>query len=330
MLTPNQLSKALDVLIDVRRPGMIWGMPGIGKSDIVRSVAAKRGINLVDKRLAQSDPTELKGYPVPDLKAGTMRFLRDELLPTKGEGILFLDELPQAPLMVQAAAYQLVLDRKLGTYELPEGWIVLAAGNRAKDRSISNQMPAALANRFVHLDVRADPDDWQVWAAGPGKINAMVRGYLRFRPSNLCVNEVPLADRSFPTPRSWEFASRIIEQKDVPQETTLALLSGTLGEGLAAEITGYIRDHSSVVNIDQIMMAPTKAPVPEGAGALYAVCAALQDYTTLGNIDRVMEYVERLPKEFQSVYMSSIMVDNDLADCQAVTNWIINNRNFVR
>lgn len=309
---------------------MIWGMPGIGKSDVVRQIAKKRGIGLIDKRLAQSDPTELKGFPVPDLKGGTMRFLRDEMLPTEGEGILFLDELPQAPLAVQAAAYQLILDRKLNTYTLPPGWTILAAGNRAKDRSISNQMPAALANRFVHLEVRADPDDWQLWAAGPGKIHPLVRGYLRFRPGNLCVEAIEPGARSFHTPRSWEFASRIIDQKLDNPDVNLALLSGTLGEGVAAEILGYIRDHSSVVNIDQIMMNPGKAPVPETPGALYAVCAALQDYTSLGNIDRVMEYIERLPREFQSVYMSSIMADNDLADCNATTQWIVKNRAFVR
>ena len=331
-VSPKQLKKALDILVAVDRPVMIWGMPGIGKSDIIAQVAAAHDMQLVDKRLAQCDPTELKGFPVPDLKAGTMRFLRDEALPdpkSKTKGILFLDELVQAPGAVQAVAYQLILDRRLGTYELPKGWIVMAAGNRAQDRSISNMMPAALANRFVHLEVTPDVDDWLAWAGGDGKIHPLVRGYIKFRPANLCVDKIEPAARAFPTPRSWAFASKIIE-KTTDHDLLFTLLQGTIGEGIAAEVSGYIKDHSSIINVDQIMMNPGKAKLPETPGATYAVCAALQDYTTPGNIDKVMEYVERLQKEFQSVYVSSIMAKPELEDTNAVTKWIQANRAFLK
>jgi hypothetical protein len=331
-MTPRQLKEALDVLIEHRQPAMIWGMPGIGKSDIIRQVAHDRGMSLVDKRLAQSDPTELKGFPVPDMQTGTMRFLRDEMLPASNRedaGILFLDELTQAPQAVQAVAYQLVLDRKLGSYELPKNWVVIAAGNRMSDRSISNQMPAALANRFIHLDVSADIDDWMSWASKVG-VHPLIRGYLKFRPGNLCVDKIEPAARSFYTPRSWSFVDGIIKKGIADDALMLALLTGAIGEGIAAEVMGYMRDHSSIINVDQIMLNPAKARLPETPGATYAVCAALEDYTTQGNIDRVMEYVVRLEKEFQAVYVSAVSRKPDLEDCQAITQWIIDNRSYLK
>ncbi len=332
-MTPKALKAALNILIDTGRPAMIWGMPGIGKSDIIAQLAREHDMELVDKRLAQCDPTELKGFPVPDLKAKTMTFLRDESLPdpkSKSKGILFLDEITQAPQAVQAVAYQLVLDRKLGTYELPPGWIIMAAGNRVTDRSISNQMPAALANRFIHLDVSSDVDDWLAWAGNEGSVNPLVRGYIKFRPANLCVEKIEPAAKAFPTPRSWAFASKIIDRTANDLSLLHTLLTGTLGEGVAAELVGYIKDNSSIINVDQIMMNPAKAKLPETPGATYAVCAALQDYTTPGNIDKVFEYVERLEAEFQSVYVSSIMAKPDLEDTNAATKWIQKNRAFLK
>lgn len=332
-MTPKSTKAAVNLLIDANRPIMLWGMPGIGKSDVMHQIAEERGMELVDKRLAQCDPTELKGFPVPDLKAGTMRFLRDESLPdpkTKAKGILFLDEIVQAPPAVQAVAYQLVLDRRLGAYELPKGWIVVAAGNRPKDRSISNVMPAALANRFTHIEVESDVDDWLAWASGPGKIHPLVRGYIKFRTGNLCVTEIKPGELAFPTPRSWAAASAVIERTMNDHDMMFSLLKGTIGEGVSAEVAGYVRDHASIINVDQILLRPAEAKLPESAGAKYAVCAALQDHSTSGNIDRVFEYVERLEPEFQAVYVSSIMSNPDLEDTNAVTKWIQKNRAFLK
>ena len=232
----SNVTKCLEQLYGLRMPAFLWGPPGIGKSDVARQLATSLGIDLVDKRLAQCDPTELKGYPVPDVKAGVMRFLRDSGLPTKGKGILFLDELPHAPNAVQAVAFQLALDRRIGDYELPPGWWVLAAGNRTTDRSGAHTINAALANRFTHIDMSVDVEDWIDWAAD-NSISQLTRGYLRYRPGNLVTSEIKPGAREFPTPRTWAMADRLM-QTNLADAEKLALLAGTVGEGVAAEYMG--------------------------------------------------------------------------------------------
>ena len=169
-MKPSQVAAILPKLLQTGRTPFIWGDPGIGKSDILRSVAAGLKIELVDARLSIYDPTDLKGFPVVKGtgKSQAMHFVPPSLLPTKGKGILFLDELPAAPPAVQAAAYQLILDKKLGEYALPPGWAIVAAGNHARNGGVHYSLAPALANRFIHIEMECSQEDWDAWAAQNG------------------------------------------------------------------------------------------------------------------------------------------------------------------
>lgn len=329
-MKPSQVVAAVKHLVTLQRPGFIWGPPGIGKSDAIRQVGRELKLEVIDKRLAQCDPTEIKGYPVPDMTKKIMRFLHDESLPTKGKGILFLDELPHAPQAVQAVAFQLALDRRIGTYELPPGWSVVAAGNRTTDRSGANVVNAALANRFVHIDMEVDPEDWVDWAAKNG-VSDLMRGYIRYRPKNLCIDKIEPGARAFNTPRSVTFADKILSDPNIDDELKVKLVTGTVGEGIAAEMYGYFRSHKSLVNLDRVMIEPENAPLPEGASATYAVISALETRAEVGNVDRLMKYVKRLPKEFQTVFIEAITrKDTELAETRAYVDWIRENRALLK
>lgn len=326
-MKPSNIKTALKfAALDKQRPVFLWGAPGVGKSEVVSQIAKELKITLIDKRLAQSDPTELKGYPWPNQETKTMVFFRDNELPTKGKGILFLDEMNSAPQAVQAAAYQLILDRRIGDYELPKGWIIIAAGNRSGDRSVVHSMPAALANRFVHLDFEPDAEDWVDWAAA-NKISDVIRGYIRYRPNNLFTDKIEPGMRAFPTPRTWVFADQIINSNLAPA-IELELLKGTIGEGCAIELSGFIRDYKLLPSIDRIMLSPETAEVPKKPSVGHAVVAALETRTTPSNMASVFKYIKRLEiAEFQTVFMQSMAKRGDeYCETEVMIQWIRENR----
>ncbi|MGC2744685.1 MAG: MoxR family ATPase, partial [Candidatus Angelobacter sp.] len=173
----SAISSALRTLVAAQQPVFVWGGPGIGKSALIRQLAGSLKKSLRDVRALLLDPVDLRGLPY--FSDGQSKWATPEFLPKDGEGILFLDELNAAPAMVQASCYQLVLDRKLGEYTLPDGWAVIAAGNHDSDRGVTTRMPTPLRNRFVHLDFEVDLQDWSEWAIQSG-IRAEVIAFLRF------------------------------------------------------------------------------------------------------------------------------------------------------
>ena len=175
-MKPSRSAVVMKRLLATRWPVFLWGPPGAGKSSVVRQVAADEGLPVVDIRASLLDPTDLRG--IPAVENGKAIWCPPSFLPTVKDGpggVLFFDELSAAPPLVQASLYQLVLDRRVGEYVLPDGWRIIAAGNRQEDKSIVFRMPAALANRFVHLDFEVDYDDWRTWAVGRG-IHPLVIG----------------------------------------------------------------------------------------------------------------------------------------------------------
>lgn len=327
-MKPSEITLALRHLITVKRPSFLWGPPGVGKSDLVAALAKDMKIELRDVRLSLCDPTDLKGFPVPDKTGKQMSWLPPDFLPTKGKGILFLDELVQAPLAVQAAAFQLILNRKVGDYELPDGWTIVAAGNRTTDRSGAHAMPAALANRFVHIDYEVDVDDWHKWALANG-VSDITRGYLRWRPANLVTNKLETGMRGFPTPRSWCFADQIISQK-LSAHIQHQLLIGTIGEGVATEFAGYVQEESSLPKIDRILVDPEGTPVPVKPSTKYAICAVMESYVTEDNFGRLMKYAKRLEKEFETVFVTSaVKKDDKISETKDFNLWIEANRDVL-
>jgi hypothetical protein len=182
-------------------PVMLWGPPGVGKSQIIAGIAERHGAPLIDLRLSQMEPTDLRG--IPFRKGDNVEWSVPAMLPDASRhgpaGILFLDEINAAPPTVSAAAYQLILDRRLGEYVIPDGWAIFAAGNRQGDRGVTYAMPAPLANRFTHYDVEANLDDWIAWALNHG-IDARILGFLRFRPDLLFNYDAAHNPVAFPSP----------------------------------------------------------------------------------------------------------------------------------
>ena len=318
-MKPTQLASALRLLIRAQQPAFLWGPPGVGKSTVLRSVAASLDLDVCDIRAVLLDPVDLRGLPHinGDNRA---HWCPPEFLPRDGRGILFLDELNAAPALVQAACYQLVLDRKLGEYTLPDGWSVIAAGNRETDRSVTHRMPSALANRFVHLSFDPDVDDWTAWALS-ANIPIETVAFIRFRPALLFAFDPAKHDKSFPTPRSWEFVSRLIAQDPDPS-ILFDLVAGAVGEGAAAEFCGFLKIFRSLPNVDSVLLAPDKATVPKDPATLYAVCGAIARKATDQNFARVIQYADRLPAEFSVLLVRDcIRANAALANTKAFVSW---------
>ncbi|WP_425147492.1 ATP-binding protein [Deinococcus sp.] len=246
-LTPAELSQYLSALITQALPlsTMIWGPPGVGKSSVVAQVAQGHGLDFVDVRLSQLAPTDLRGLPVAqanDHGGGVSRWYPPEFLPTGGRGILFLDEVNMAPPTMQGMAQQLILDRKVGSYELPDGWFVWAAGNRKEDRASVFDMPAPLANRFLHLSVRPDFEAFRSYALSRG-LHEHVLAFLTFRPELL--HRLDSAQPAWPSPRAWEMAARLHRAGlDV---------APAIGEGAGSEFAAFVRLYEQLPDLETVL-----------------------------------------------------------------------------
>ena len=326
-MKPSQVAATLPKLLQTGRTPFIWGDPGIGKSDILRDIAAQLKIELVDMRLSIYDPTDLKGFPVVKGtgKNEAMHFVPPALLPSKGKGILFLDELPAAPPAVQAAAYQLILDKKLGEYTLPAGWSIVAAGNHARNGGVHYSLAPALANRFIHIEMECSQEDWDFWAA-QNSISDITRAFIRFRPGLLHDMEARKTGMAFPTPRSWAFADDIVKQQlGVTEE--LELLKGTVGEGAATEYLAFAKTARELPSASEILLSPDTAPVPTSPAAKHAVTTMLERKAEPKNFKQCMQYVRRLDVEYQTAFMHGVTKHKrELCATKDYIDWCMTNK----
>lgn len=317
--------RALSTLIAARQPVFIWGGPGIGKSAVVRQLAEFLKMPLQDVRALLLDPVDLRGLPFLGAD-GRSKWAAPDFLPQDGSGILFLDELNAAPAMVQASCYQLVLDRKLGEYTLPKGWAIVAAGNRDSDRAVTTRMPTPLRNRFVHLEFEIDLQEWSEWAI-QNAVRAEVVAFLRFRPELLSVFDRDA--NAFPSPRSWEFVSRILDSAP-DQSVEHELFEGAVGTGAATEFSAFLRMFRELPNIDAILLNPLKEPVPENAAAQYAVASALARCASDMNFDRVCTYLDRMPIEFRVLCVRDASLRRPaIRHTASYTKWAIENHHVL-
>ena len=273
---PKSAKKAISKAIQKRRPVFLWGPPGIGKSDIVKQIGEQAGREVVDVRLALWEPTDIKGIPYYNADQGKMVWAPPSELPTDptSTAIIFLDELNSAPPAVQAAAYQLILNRRVGTYELPKGVDVVAAGNREGDRGVTYRMPAPLANRFVHLEAKVDFDDWQEWAVS-NKIHAEVVGYVGFAKQDLYDFDPKGASKAFATPRSWCFVSDLLEDDDTDEGTLTDLISGAIGDGLAIKFMAHRKIAGRLPKAEDILDGKVKDLSIKEVSAMYSLTVSL-------------------------------------------------------
>ena len=341
-MKPSEAKQALIHLTKQQRPAFIWGPPGVGKSDVMHQTADDLEYELRDMRLSTMDPTMMQGFPIPDMEAKVMKWLVAEVLPpmmvkkgakmvpNESKGILFLDEMNSAAPAVQAAGYQLILNRRLGEYILPKNWSVHAAGNRASDRSIVHAMPAALANRFVHIDFNVDVDDWLLWAAQNG-VSEVTRGFIKFRPGLLHSFDPQTNPRAFPSPRSWRFVDDIFRQ-GLPANIERELISGTVGEGAMVEFIQFASVYRDLFTVEEIMLNPDTAPVPDDTNpaAQYAVCTMLDSRADKSNMGRLHTYIARMRTEFQVFFMrSAARINRDVTQTKEFQSWITKNQEIL-
>jgi len=256
-------------------PVMLWGPPGVGKSQIVQQIASSHGANVIDVRLSQMEPSDLRGIPmrVDDFVEWAIPAMLPNAERHGENGILFLDEVTSAPPSVSAAAYQLILDRSLGEYRVPPGWAIFAAGNRQGDRGVTYTMPSPLANRFSHFEVDINLDDWVNWAYKNG-IDDRLIAFLRFRPEKLFEFDPAHNPVAFPTPRSWEFANSALQKFTSQPEILTETLQACVGPATGIELKAYIDNLTNMPDLDDITAGKT-VPVPDEVDLQYAVAAAL-------------------------------------------------------
>jgi len=295
----SNLTRSITALIEQKVPSFLWGAPGIGKSSIIKQIADAKEIGFIDLRLALMDPTDLKGIPFYDKESHTALWAPPAFLPKSGEGILFLDELNSAAPSVQASAYQLILDRKVGEYELPSGWAIVAAGNRESDRGVTYRMPSPLANRFVHFEMEVDVDDWKYWAYKK-EIDARIISYISFKNEHLFTFDAKSDTKSFATPRSWEFVDSILKS-NIDKELLLDSISGAVGREVAVGFLSYIKVMNKLPNIDAIL-STGEGEYSDEVDVLYALTTGLISAFLKNpsdkNLDNLLKYTLELKSEF--------------------------------
>ena len=263
-MTPRQLESFLGALIEAELHAavMIWGPPGVGKSSIVAEVAQGAKMEIVDLRLSQLAPTDLRGLPVAE--DGISHWYPPEFLPREGRGVLFLDEVNMAPPTLQGVAQQLILDRRVGSYVLPPGWFVWAAGNRKEDRAAVFDMPAPLANRFMHLEVHTDLPSWRSWAYDKGVPESVV-AFVSYRPALL--HALDTDSPAWPSPRSWEVAGAL---------TAAGLpVAPAIGETAASEFEAFTATLDRLPDIEAVLKGTDDPPLPSEPSVRYAAVTAL-------------------------------------------------------
>ena len=319
-MRPAQLSIILEREFESTREGhhtpvMMWGPPGVGKSQMVMQVGEKHDVPVIDIRLSQMEPSDLRGIP---FRVGEhVEWAVPAMLPDAQRhgprGILFLDEITSAPPSVSAAAYQLILDRKLGNYEVPPGWAIFAAGNRQGDRGVTYSMPAPLANRFSHFEISVNVDDWVAWAYQHG-IDERLIGFLRFRPELLFDFDPAHNPVAFPSPRSWEFAHRALQKFGHNREMLIGALQACVGPAAGIELSAFVENLDKLPDIDAIVNGET-VKVPKEIDLQYAVASALvgraikaKDTADAQQVwGRILEFAGAFPQREMGVMLVSDM-----------------------
>lgn len=306
-------STARQDLIDCMEAGLVpflTSSPGLGKSSIAVQIANDFNLEVIDVRLSQCTPEDLMGLP---MREGNKAFFASfnmfptedmEVPPGKNGWLLLLDEFNSAPKTVQAASYKIVLDGMVGQAKLHEDVYIIAAGNLATDRAIVNQLSTAMQSRVVHLEMEANLKDFMDYAV-KADFDSRILGFLEFQPSKLHSFKPDHNDKTFACPRTWEFASRLIKGKPL-ERLSLPLLAGTLSEGVAVELHTFIKEFQHLPRYEQILESPKTLAIPPEPSTKYALITMLADKVVYDDLDKIFQFVERLPAEFQAVFFRTL------------------------
>jgi hypothetical protein len=331
---------------DLTVPLMVVGSPGLGKSECVaqarEALADDLGeaVGLVDIRASLHDPTDFAGFP--EIRDGRTHFAQPAFLPREDThpraGILFLDELGQATPAVQAACLQLCLDRRIGEYRLPDGWMIVAASNRKEDKAGANRLITPLLDRFAYYTVEADLEAWQEWSATT-YVHPLVRSFLRFKPECFNTFDPRGAETVFATPRSWVMLSKILPALDAGDR--MATAQGIVGQGAAVEFEAFVLHAANLPLIDDILADPMGTPVPEqNLSVMYALVSSLaaemvsrdvRDTQGETEATQIIKYALRFPREFQVLAMREFYQGNrPVLTLDICGNWFEENSELLR
>ncbi len=296
---------------------MLWGPPGVGKSQAIRQIAKDiesqtgKQTRITDVRLLLFNPIDLRGIPTSNADKTLAVWLKPQIFQMDDSddivNILFLDEISAAPQSVQAAAYQLTLDRVVGEHKLPDNCIIIAAGNRVTDKSVSFKMPKALANRLLHIEVEGSFDSWNNWAQKAG-INPKVLGFLSFRSDKLFGFDPKSDDLAFATPRSWEMVSNLLNHVADDVNEIFPLVAGLLGMGLALEFRSWCTLHEELPDIEKIFDG-RETRLPKTADAMYALIPSMTAYAKehrdeTDRIQHSLRYAQKMPADYVAILLN--------------------------
>lgn len=288
-------------------PLMLWGPPGVGKSSIIRDLCEAEKIDFIDIRLSQREPVDLRGLPVPRGDAVEWLISGDWPRDPASRGIILFDELTAADRSLQVAAYELILDRRLGKlYTLPDGWLVVAAGNRVEDRAVAQMISSALANRFCHLELQPDLESWCAWASA-NQLHPDVIGFLRFRPEAFFSMKGPV-EQGWPSPRSWARVARTVEHAGVGLDAhaLFLMVQGLVGGAAATEFLAFRRSASALPDIPAMLLGRCPISVPDRADQRFAFCSALAHHLWKGP-------TEQQPRRLERFFAISMALSADFA-----------------
>jgi len=325
----SDITKVINKLIKQKLPVFIWGAPGIGKSSIVKSIAKEKNLDFIDLRLSLLEPTDLKGIPFFDAKTNEGVWAKPSFLPKEddtSEGILFLDEINTAPPSVQASAYQLVLDRKVGDYTLPKGWSIISAGNRESDRGVVYKMPPPLANRFVHFEMEVDFDDWKYWAY-KNAIEPSIISFLSYDKDMLFQFDPTTTQKGFATPRSWEFVDTILKS-GIDDYLLFETILGTVGKDATVGFMSFRKVMQDLPPLDKILDGSLKSiDVVDDTKLMMAISIGivnmLKDNQDISTVDNVLQFSLSIPAEY-SIMLIKDMQQNGIMVEESTewANWV--------
>jgi hypothetical protein len=330
-LTSTQLKPLLSNCLKAKLVPMIAGSPGIGKSDLIKSIAEEYNLKVVDHRLSTSDPTDMSG--LPNIKGDKATFLPFDIFPTENDEVpegysgflLFLDEINSAPLSVQAAAYKVILDREVGQYKLHDKCLCVCAGNLQTDGAIVNRIGTAMQSRLVHFEMRADSEEWLKWAYG-ADIDYRVTSFINYSGGHLHKFDPNHNDKTFPCPRTWHFLSRYLKAVGKIDFKDQPAMDGIVGAGTAREFYNYCEIEKSLVTIPQILKDPEGVEVPVEPSIQYFLCGSIAVKADDKNIGKLMKFISRMNIEFQIICIRDMLKRNPkLKASPDLRDWTLKN-----
>lgn len=315
----NYIGKTTD--LSEINPVMLWGSPGVGKSQAIGQLGEKlekitgKKVNVVDVRLLLYNPVDLRGIPIADAKRELAVWLKPKIFQMDESediiNLMILDEISAAPPSVQAAAYQIVLDRQIGEHKIPKNCLIMCAGNKVTDKSVAYKMPKALANRLCHFNIEVDYDDWKLWALRKG-IDEKIMGYLNFnRGDKLFKFEPTSEDNSFPTPRSWEKVDKVLKTLELNQ--AMPLISGLIGSSIAMDFYTYTKVYNRIPNIEDIKKGKCE-DVPKEPDVNFALTSSLVSHALKSNnkeLSNILQYSLLLEGEFAILLFKDMVKSSD-------------------